>query len=303
MTLPVTALVGGIVWLLSGLTTQGLWPQLACFVATVYLLIELSNTNALLRIRSRMVSSTFIMLSCAACFLFPSLTGNMLPLCFVAAFLFLFQTYQDTRAVGRTFYAFVCLSLASMAYVHTLYYVPLFWVLMATQLQSLSLRTWASSLIGLLTPYWFAMLWFIYTQDFTPLAEHFCPLAELQLPTFNLTVGQLLAYILIAVLSTIGMMHFWQYSFEDKIRIRLLYGFFTGMTVFTLLLMMLQTQHFNMLMPIAILTASPLVAHVLTFTNNRLSNVLFLVALFLTLALTAYQLTTSDTPWMPSLTF
>ena len=270
LTLPVAALFGIVVWLLSGLVQQRLWLQLACFVATVYVLIELTNQNALLRVRSRMVSSTFIVLSCAASFLLPQMTGGIVQFCFVMAFLLLFQTYQTSHSIGRTFYAFTAIGLASIAFVHVLWYVPVLWILMATQLQSLNWRTWLTSLLGLAMPYWFALLWFLlpfnlsdeWTTDFTPLADHFSKLADIAIQspiTSHLFLGGLLVFILTIILATIGMAHFWQYSFEDKMRL-------------------------------LTLCTSPLIAHVLTFTSSRLSNILFFVALALALALAVFNL-------------
>ena len=301
LTLPVAALFGIVVWLLSGLVQQRLWLQLACFVATVYVLIELTNQNALLRVRSRMVSSTFIVLSCAASFLLPQMTGGIVQFCFVVAFLLLFQTYQTSHSIGRTFYAFTAIGLASIAFVHVLWYVPVLWILMATQLQSLNWRTWLTSLLGLAMPYWFALLWFLlpfnlsdeWTTDFTPLADHFSKLADIAIQspiTSHLFLGGLLVFILTIILATIGMAHFWQYSFEDKIRIRLLYGFFTAMTAVTVLFILVQPQHFSVLMRLLMLCTSPLIAHVLTFTSSRLSNILFFVALALALALAVFNL-------------
>ena len=301
LTLPVAALFGIVVWLLSGLVQQRLWLQLACFVATVYVLIELTNQNALLRVRSRMVSSTFIVLSCAASFLLPQMTGGIVQFCFVMAFLLLFQTYQTSHSIGRTFYAFTAIGLASIAFVHVLWYVPVLWILMATQLQSLNWRTWLTSLLGLAMPYWFALLWFLlpfnlsdeWTTDFTPLADHFSKLADIAIQspiTSHLFLGGLLVFILTIILATIGMAHFWQYSFEDKIRIRLLYGFFTAMTAVTVLFILVQPQHFSVLMRLLTLCTSPLIAHVLTFTSSRLSNILFFVALALALALAVFNL-------------
>ena len=293
LTLPVTVLFGMVVWLLAGLVTQRLWPQLACFVASVYLLVELSNQNALLRIRSRMVSSTFVVLSCTASFLFPSFTGGVVQLCFISAMLFLFQTYQDPAAVGRTYYAFLSVGLASMASVTTLYYVPLLWILMATQLLSLNGRTWMASVIGLLTPYWFALLWLVYAQEFTLLTDHFSSLLfTLHLSPFTLPLGYILVYAFTLLLAAVGMVHFWHFSYEDKIRIRLLYGLFSTMTIFTLLFLALQPQHFDVLMRIGFICASPLIAHVFTFTSSRLSNILFFVVLALAVALTTLNLTT-----------
>ena len=301
LTLPVAALFSVVVWLLVGLVRLQLWPQLACFIATIYMVVEMTNQNALLRIRSRMVSSTFIVLSCASCFLFPQMTGGVAQLCMVAAFLMLFQTYQTSRCMGRIFYAFAAIGLGSLAFVQMLWYVPVLWLLMATQLQSMNWRTWLASMLGLAMPYWFALVWFLlpfnlsadWTADLSPLADHFALLADISrpsIPTPPYLLGSILALVLTLVLGAIGITHFWQYSFEDKIRIRLLYGFFTAMTAFTVFLILVQPQHFDVLMRLLTLCACPLIAHVLTFTSSRLSNILFFVALGVALALTVFNL-------------
>ena len=299
LTLPVAAVFAIAVWLYGGLVTQRLWPQFACFAVSVYLFIELTNQNALLRVRSRMVSSTFIMLSCTASFLFPSMTGALVQMFLIGSLLFLFQTYQDPLAVGRTFYAFVGIGLASLAFVQTLWYVPLLWVLMATQLQALSWRSWLASVIGLTTPYWFALLWLLTPFsipegggiDLTPLADHF----SLLVPQFSAAHLSPLAphffpLLFTLLLAGMGMLHFWQYSFEDKIRIRLLYGFFIALTIYTLVLILVLPQQADVLMRILFIGTSPIIAHVMTFTSTRLSNILFFVAIAMDVALTVVSL-------------
>ena len=297
--LPVSAFYALAVWLLTGLLTGGAWPQLACYVAAVYLLVELSTGNALLRVRSRMVSCTFIFLSCMTPGLFSSLSGVITLLCWVIAILILFSAYQDNQAVGRTFYAFAFLGGASIAFIQSLWLIPVLWILMATQLQMLGVRTFFASIIGLLAPYWFFALWFIYIRDFTPLLDHLAGLWTIDSTPdiLSLPVGHVCAFLLTTAMSLSGIIHFWLRSFEDKIRIRLLHGFFFVMTLLLLVLAVLQPQHFGTLMLLAYLFASPLVAHYLTFTSTRLTNILFFVVLSLAVLIMALNL------WMPSLHF
>lgn len=242
-----------------------------------------------------MVSSAFILLSCQSCFLFPQLTGAAVQLSFVASFILLFQTYQDQQSVGRVFYSFAAVGVASLFFVHALWYVPALWVLMGTQLQSLSVRTWLASLIGLATPYWLALVWLMvpwggdfaqWTFNLQPMAEHFSELAHLHylLPPYLLERGILLLFVL--VLAAVGIMHFWSRSFEDKIRIRLLFGFFTTLTVLTAFFILAQPQHYDVLMRLLVLFASPLIAHVFTFTSSRLSSIFFFSAIAISVALT-----------------
>ena len=62
-TLPIAALYGGVVWILAGLIQQQWWIQAVCYVIATFIIIELNNSNALIRIYSRMVSAAFIFLS------------------------------------------------------------------------------------------------------------------------------------------------------------------------------------------------------------------------------------------------
>lgn len=290
---------GALVWGLSLLFRGGAWPQLVCFAVSCYLMVELSNANALLRVRSRMVTATFIALSCAASPLFASFTGTFVQLCFIIAMLLLFLTYQRPDSVGRIYYAFLFVGLSSMAFVQVLYFVPLLWLLMATQLQSFSIKGLSATLLGLITPYWIASVWCLFERDFTPMTEHFAKLAQLAVPYRDMTIniGLLAVVVLTVVLSITGIVHFWLHSFEDKIRIRLLYGFFTSMLLFGTLLLCLQPQHYEVLIPLLTVFASPLIAHFLTFTQSRLTNIVFIVVGVLTLALIVLNL------WRPSLSF
>lgn len=286
-----------VIWLLNGLINHRWWLQAGIFFLTVYLIIELSNSNALLRVRSRMVSSVFILLTCATSFTFGSLTGGLTQLFTVAALLALFQTYQEPQAAEKVYYTFLFWSLGSIPFVQLLYFVPLLWILMATQLQSLSIRTLSASFFGLATPYWFFTLWCTYQQDFSWFISHFSALASWGEAATPLTVGQWAVIVFTLILTVISMFHFWQYSFEDKIRIRLLYGFFIAMTLACTTFLIIQPQHFDPMIRLVFIMASPLIAHFFTLTSNRFTNIFFFVALAIAVIITIINL------WMPSLNF
>ena len=292
LTLPGVSLFVVCVWLLSGLVVNGWWAQLACMAVSTYLMAELSNSNALLRVRSRMVSATFLVFSATACFLFGSLAGGIVQLCFVAMFIILFRTYQDPLTQGWMFYAFLCLSLASLVWVQCLYYVPLMWLLVAVELQSLSWRSWVATLIALLTPYWFASLWVFYQQDVSLVVSHFSPLAELSFPYDygQLSISQIGSFSFVVLLMLVGAIHFWNRSFEDRIRIRQFYGFFFYVGLFSVVFLVLQPQHFNALMRIVIVCAAPMAAHFFALTKTRATNVFFCVSLTIAVLLTAISL-------------
>ncbi len=288
--LPVAALIG-LVSVAAGLLSatpsyEGL-ASLACFTLTAYMMVEMSNVNALIRVRSRMVTSTFIILSAAAGFLIGPIPPVATQLSFVAASLILLSTYQDKRSMGRTFYAFFFIGLASCTFVQTFLFVPVVWLLMATQLQSLSWRTWSASLLGLLTPYWLMLPWLVFQKDFTLWTNHVQRLITFHQP-FDYTavsVPQMAIFLFALALSIVGMAHFWNRSYEDKIRIRLLYGFFTTMTLVCAVFLIVQPQYYATLMRLMLVFASPLIAHFFTLTSSRLTNAFFIATLIVSLAL------------------
>ena len=222
-------------------------PEMVCLGASAYMMVELSNSNALIRVRSRMVTTTFLLLSCMYVSGFQSLLGNLGQLCFIATILILFNTYQDNQSAGKTYYAFLCLGCGSLLYAEYLYYVPLLWILMISRLQSLSWRTFIASILGIITPYWFVSLWLFYIWDFTPLTDHLSDLNSFIFPAnyLSVTLEQLLVYIFLLAISITGIIHFWQYSYEDKIHIRQLFGFFTVINLLTLLFIALQPHQYN----------------------------------------------------------
>lgn len=302
MTLPITAVYAICMWaiaIIGGSPSFFSWPQMACYVAASYMMVELNNSNALLRIRSRMVATTFIFLSCMYVSGFQSLLGGITLIGFIMTIILLFNTYQDNQATGKTFYAFLFLSLCSLVYLEYLYFIPLFWVLMVSRLQSLGWRTLAASIIGIITPYWFASLWFIFQWDFTPLVDHLSGLGHFVFPInySSLSLEQIFIYLFLVIISGAGIIHFWQYSYEDKIRIRQLFGFFTAVNIATLIFIAFQPHQYDHLIRPAIVCTSPIVAHFFTLTSHRFTNIAFIVFLVTCI------ITTITNLWMLFLSF
>ena len=291
LTLPITIVYTIGIWLLCGLLTTDLWIQFACFGVTSYLMMVLNNQNALIRIFSRMVSCAFLVLSCAACFLFPDIRGGIMQMFVVAAYLLLFQCYQNREAVGLVYYAFLMLGLASLATPHIIYFIPIIWLLMATNLLAMSWRTWLVSLLGLLTPYWFMMGWLAYQHDFSPLISHLSPLFDFQFPIryAHFSTGFLMTWGLLAVCFLTGVIHFVRNSSYDSIRIRLLYGFFIWMDLFAFVMMCFQPQHNDLMMRMIIINTAPLIAHFLALTSTKITNVAFFVLTGVILYITVYN--------------
>ncbi|SDZ92220.1 hypothetical protein SAMN04487851_101152 [Prevotella sp. tc2-28] len=295
LALPVAALYAIIIGLLGGfIQHQQYWLQFAGFVLTTILLMQLNNICVLIRIYSRMVSCIFILLTCCASFLLFSLTGWAVTFLYVLCYLFLFTSYQEENAVGKIFYGFAALGIASFGYVHLLYYIPLFWILMKTNLMSWSVRTWGASLLGFLTPYWFASCWLLYQDKVEVFAQHFLPLADFS-KSFDLSllsIGQLSYLILLLIIWLISSFHFICQIFNDSIRTRMYYALFIWVAVLTGLFIFIQPQHYNMLIRIMTVNIAPLAAHYVTLSTHKHDDIFCYVMTVLILLLTGYNLWT-----------
>ncbi len=294
LALPVMLGYATIVWLLSGMR-GGQWRiQATCFVVSVLLMVLLNNVHALIRIYSRMVSCSFIALSCCASFLFPSMYGAFLQPFFIGGVLLLFLAYQDKESAGYTYYAFVCFGIATMTWPPLLYAIPLLWLLMALELLCLSWRTWGASLLGLLTPYWFLGFWLLYTENAQPIADFAERLTDIQLPfALHLLTGiQTLVFAYVVMLTIVGIVHYIRKRHDDKIRIRQLFGFLIWFDLALILFLVVQPQHYDALLRLIIVCTAPLLGHFVALTKTRMTNVAFCCLVAITLIITAYSIWT-----------
>ena len=293
-TLPVMAVYGLLVWLLGGLIADNRWLQFAFFALSTYLMVELNNRYALIRIYSRMVSCSFIMLCTSSLFLFESFSDTVTMFCMVVIFLGLFKTYQNPLATYDTYVLSLTLGICSVLALHVLWFVPLIWLLMLTVLQSLSIRTWGASLLGLLTPYWFLTPIHLYREDLSPLTTHFQQFATLQTwwDYSSLTLSHLLFLALLCILSAIGIVHIWHTGYKDKIRTRQYYACFTITNIYAILLIVLQPQLHHTAIHAVIIGTSAHVAHFIALTNSKATNLMFFTIIAVILSLTVYNLWT-----------
>jgi hypothetical protein len=292
-TLPIAMLYGTAIWVLAGLFQEQWWMQFACFIMSVLLVMRINSKNLLIRIYSRSVSVAFIFLSCAAVFLFPSWTGGIVQLCYIAALMLLFDSYQDQTTVGNAYYTFLLLGISSMFDANILFYLLLQWIMMRIIVYSLSWRTFFASLLGLATPYWFMSGWLMWQKngDLHAIASLFAVQDILQFPLDFSSVP--LSYQLIMAFATllmlIGSIHFIHTSYRDKIRVRQIYYGFITLGLFSLTLLVLQ-PHNELALRMLILAASPLIGHYWALTNSRISNIIFIIITVAIVALTAYNL-------------
>ena len=289
--LPIVSIYSLAACLISGKDTITMGFQLAMLTVSAYMMVELNNANSLIRVYSRMMSSSFLVMTVMSLFLFKSVAIGFVQLCAISSLLLLFKTYQDPNATGRVFYAFFALGATSIFFVQILFFVPIIWVLMAVNLMAFSPKTLAASLIGIIAPYWFLVAYYAYMDMLPQLCTHFLGLLLFAKPFCfaSLNDHHIVTLVFITLLALVGTVHFLIYSYQDRIKARLFFEMFITLNICCLLFILLQPQHFDYLLSMMIIFTAPLIGHFITLTHSRLSNLFFLIILFVSLFITAYN--------------
>lgn len=206
--------------------------------------------------------------------------------------LLFFRCYQDKRAAGTVFYAYTMLGAASLFFVQVLYFVPVTWILLRTNIMAGNVRTLSASIIGLLMPYWCVGGYYLYAGETDLFLNHFTQLWQLApLADFSiLQPSQMVSLAFIVLVDIIGIIHFHRNSYKDKIRTRMLFEVFTTFSLCIMAFIVLQPQHTNFLLSMLLVCASPMIAHFISLTHTRITNIIFIVLLLSVVSITACNL-------------
>lgn len=297
--LPVTAVYTLAVWLAMCACGQRNIVELAVFALEAYLMAELNNRNALIRIYSRMVSCAFLVLGTMTASISGHIDALLVQLCIIATYLLLFSCYQNQQAQGRMFYAFACIGAASVIFPQILLYVPVIWILAGTNLMAFSWRNFWASIIGLTVPYWFIAGYCALTGNFSIVAQRFGMLTDVVPPTFTYELpepGIALSLGFITLMAVIGAIHFLRNSYKDKIRTRMIYEMVIIMTAYTACLIILLPKYAWILMGILLVNVAILTAHFIALTKSKVTNIAFCLLTVAALAITAANMINNYVP-------
>ena len=195
--------------------------------------------------------------------------------------------------------SFVFIGIASFFFIQIIFFVPLIWVSMSFFLLTLNWRSFFASILGLLTPYWLSLGVFFFSDATDKMLDHITSIAYFQpLPDYwNYDIHHYVAFGFILLLMIIGIIHFTRNSYLDKIRTRMFFNTFILMSTACVALIVLQPIHFYPLMGILIVNVSPLIAHYITLTHTRLTNISFFIIIAISISIIAFNL------WSRLLTF
>lgn len=285
--LPFMTVCALIVCQLWGMLNSRYIVQLLCLALSTYLMAEMNNQNALLRIPSRMVSCSFLMMAMITCSAQRGLYVAITQVLFIACLFILFSAYQDNKARGKMCCAYACIGLASIMWPQALLLVPFLWFCSTVFLLQMSWKNFMASLLGLLLPYWLYAGWKALNGNFGWIVTHFSQIGVWETLSWSSSnfVLDMIVLSFIVVLMLIGTVHFFRRSYLDKLRTRYLYDMFIFLAVVMLIFLAVLPNSHYVVIHLLIVCVSPLIAHFIALTNTRATNLTFILLLVTSIVL------------------
>lgn len=281
LTLPLTIAYAAPVWLAMVSLGNTEWHEAALVWLAATLFTLLNNREALLPFYSQSVSCSFLMLSTMLFATCSSTSAAICALGFSAFLLILLPSYQDHRAPGTVYFAFILVGVMSVYFIQVVCYLPFLWFVMRSKLMNLGSRAFFASLLGILTPYWFILGYLALTGNIIELPSHFQRIVAFG-PLFqytSLSPWQWITMVMTAILGGVSIIYFLHTSYADKIRTRLLNETFTFLFFITMIFLILQPGFYEELMAIMVVFVSPLAGRLLALSHTRLSNILYIISI------------------------
>lgn len=283
-TLPVCAVIAVLVWWMP-LGQYHINYAIGLGLATLiaYVLLETNNRFQLIRVRSRMVASAWIL--CAACIasLHEWHHGTIVALCLAIAHFFLFSTYEKRQPVHASFHAGLFLGIGTLFVPWMVVFVPLFQLHQAVYLRSQTLRCFFATFVGLLFPALVVSVPMVLMQDYSRLVQWYDMLLDVTYIApenyLALTLQQVLSWTFPCLLIWLGGIHYLCTSYNDRISVRMmLYILFTDALVIQVF-GALQPQYAELLLPTMLVCGCVFMGHFFALTHGWFTNFLFLLSL------------------------
>lgn len=288
--LPFALLLLAALWYVPGAAGGELWGGLLATCISGYVIVEWNNRNSLLRVRSRMSSCVFFLLMAVCPFLHLWTTHMVPPACLLLALSLLFETYQRPRAEGYTFHSFLCVGGGAMFFPPMWLSALWLYFSMMVHLRSLTWRTFAAGLLGLLLPLWGYWGWAVWQQRLDVVFAEWCEPMFVVPPVYpSLQSPEAVSALFVLCLALTAVCHYVRTAYNDKIKVRMFFYTIIFQVLLYAVLLVAQPQWADAALRVLIAAAAPLVAHHLTLGRGLKVNVWFYVVLAGWLTLGVYN--------------
>ena len=290
-TLPLCIVMGLFAWFWSAEEIAfrcdfSVLSALVIAIATTYLVFDTANKFSLLRIRSYMITTVWVIGLALMPFTHTFSNSWIVALCLAGSYYIMFLAYQQYEPIAKVFHAFILLGIASVIVPQLLILVPLYYWYLLVFLRSLSWRSFWAGIVGLVLPMCFILGWCILNRDFSFLLEK---VNDLQSTTLfcvedyqwmlSYRNPKALTFAFMTILSMIGIVHYLVNYFDDKISTRMYLYIYTIQTLAILAMILCMPSMYETLAIVFMLNACVMIAHYFALTGSWVSNALFCLTL------------------------
>jgi len=283
MTLPVCAILAILVWwfpLGQNLVDYAIGLVIATLIA--YVLLEVNNRFQLIRVRSRMVSSTWILFAGATASIHAWHHGTIVALAFAIAHFFLFNSYEKRQPISDSFHMGLFLGIAILFIPWFVVFVPLFIIHQTIFLRSMTTRCCFATLLGALFPVFVALVPAMLTNDYSCFGNWYAMFMDIAPITgeeyLSLTLQQAVSFALPFLLALLGGLHYLSTSYNDKISVRMLLYILVVNAFIIQIFIALQPKYLELVLPSMLVCSAPLIAHFFALTKSWFTNFLFVLS-------------------------
>lgn len=284
VTLPVAIVISLVLWIITYQEKSEVIPFISGSIIS-YLLIELNTYFDIIRSRSSLPSSVFILLYSSILFLHSYGNGEcLILLLFISSFFFLLRSYSSSNKSPDIFHAFIFLSIGCLIEPFLIFAVPIIFISMI-QLRCLNIKTFFAGIIGLMTPLWIISGYKLINNQEINIGKWIDSAIYWDTSFYyNIPEIHIISTVIVLLISITSGVTSLTFSLKDKVKTRIIIRTINIMGMGATLLLVAKPAIVNSMLPIIITTGSILYGYILTQIKNKLTYI-FMIISFILLAI------------------
>ena len=252
---------------------------------TTYICMETNGVHQIIRIRTTMMACVWLVLASCLAFMHPCEAPAISAVCMSLSYYLLFRCYQLYDSTAWLFHSFLFLGIGSLFSAVMLPMGLLYYIYLIGFLRSLTWRGFWAGIVGLVLPYLGWVTW-CFLMDRTDsmiefITSHFMWYPVSWEAIISWPLSWMVSLGIIILQSLVGVFHYLQTKYNDKIRVRMILYIYTMQTILLIIYLFLQPHEYQNTMALLVVSACPLIAHYFSLTRSWLSNAFFILSLFL----------------------
>ena len=294
----VCLLSAAALWAWPDYQSQSNWIGFGVSVLLALLLQWVCNSLQILRVRSWLLSGSFLILLAVVPFLRQWQWNDASLFLFLLSQAALYCAYESDHPERAVFHAYLLLALASLIEPKLMWAGAVFLLVIPTYLRAATARSFVSIFLALAVVAMGMAIWCFWQGDIAFCTQYYSRLLAFNLPLLtSWTIPQIVNFAFVAVLLLVSSLHFAFTCFNDLIRPRMFYYIFWTMLIFFVAMFLTEPQAYTLWFRFILLEGIAFVAHYLVLGTGRTANWVLYFTIILTAMLAVFNL------WTPLLNF